>query len=234
LKPSKAWRESWWKTGVHEIANIVWRGVEAQHVGATMRLVDTLSEQEALEQILEASKPPLAAGSEGQHYMLFTPFRYCSPHPSRFRAAGALGIWYGAEELHTACAEVAYWRWRFLTDSDGLADGELLSEHTLFQARASGAAIDLTGPPWVVFATSWMHPSDYAACQAVAVTARERGDVQWIRYTSARRDGGHCAAALTPECLKLRQPFRQQTWVCKVTRKAALMGHGSDRLSLSF
>ena len=72
-----------------------------------MKLVDSLAEQEELEGILEASKPAVPT-APGQHYLLSTPFRYPSPHPSRFRPAGALGIWYGAESVQTACTELAY------------------------------------------------------------------------------------------------------------------------------
>ena len=86
-----------------------------------MKLVDSLAEQEELESILEASKPAAPATAR-QHYLLSTPFRYPSPHPSRFRPAGALGVWYGAESVETACTELAYWRWRFLMDSEGLSD----------------------------------------------------------------------------------------------------------------
>ena len=35
----------------------VWRMVENQHVAATMKIVDTLSEQELLETIIEEQKP---------------------------------------------------------------------------------------------------------------------------------------------------------------------------------
>jgi hypothetical protein len=35
--------------------SLAWRGVEAQHVVSTMRLVDSLAEQAILEQLLEAS-----------------------------------------------------------------------------------------------------------------------------------------------------------------------------------
>ncbi len=58
-----------------------WRGVEAQHIVSTMRLVDTLDEQSVLECILESSKPPLPAGGAAKHYLLATPFRYRPRHP---------------------------------------------------------------------------------------------------------------------------------------------------------
>ena len=115
-------------------------------------------------------------------------FRYRSPHGSRFRAPGEPGVWYGAKELHTACAEVAYWRWRFLTDSAGLRDGELVTEHTLFQARARGRAIDLREPPWSAMAARWTDPLEHAPCQALGRAARRH--VAWLRYASVRWPGG--------------------------------------------
>ena len=47
-----------------------WRVVEAQHRASTMRLVDTLAEQRALEDLLEAGKPPLPAEAAQLHYLL--------------------------------------------------------------------------------------------------------------------------------------------------------------------
>ena len=34
--------DSWWKRGVQALRRVLWRGVEAQHRVATMKLVDTL------------------------------------------------------------------------------------------------------------------------------------------------------------------------------------------------
>jgi hypothetical protein len=164
-----------------ERSAVAWRGVEAQHIVATMRLVDTLDEQAVLEQVLEASKPALRPAARPTHYLLSTPFRYRSPLPSRFRRAGAAGVWYGAETLQAAAAEVAYWRWRFLAASDGLRDQELMTEHTFFQAHVRGEAVDLTELPWVLQRARWTEDADYRATQELAQAARA-GGVQWIRY----------------------------------------------------
>lgn len=228
----QAWRDEWLAETPRPASALLWRGVEAQHRVATMRLVDSLAEQAELERLLDAAKPPLPADARGLHYLLVTPYRYRSPHPSRFRAAGEAGIWYGAKERHTACAEVAYWRWRFLMDSAGLRAGELVTEHTLFQAQARGIAIDLGKPPWSAAASAWTRRDDYAACQALARAARAAGRVQWIRYASVRHPGGTCAAVLAPQCLSLPERFRQETWVCKVTPTQALMLHEDDRLTV--
>src|SRR5690606_39079218 len=101
----------------------LWRAVESQYRAATMRLVDTRDEQAELERLLESSKPPVPAEARGRHYLLTTPFRYPPRFPggSRFRAATDAGVFYGAGHVRTACAELGYWRWRFLMDCPALA-----------------------------------------------------------------------------------------------------------------
>ena len=203
---------------------LAWRGVEAQHVVATMRLADTPREQELLEDLLEASKPGLPPGARGAHYLLATPFRYFPHHPSRFRPAGAKGQWYGAETVHAACAEVAYWRNRFIRDSAGLRDEVLVTQHSFFQAAVGGRAIDLTRPPWVQAQADWTHGTDYSQTQAVAAAAQDRG-VQWLRYASVRAPGAACAVVFDPA--GLREPpggldATLQAWFCKATRERVM------------
>ncbi|MBP8780706.1 MAG: RES domain-containing protein, partial [Alicycliphilus sp.] len=91
------WERFWLEPGIGAQSMLAWRGVEAQHVVSTMRLVDSAAEQDLLEQLLEASKPALPATRQPRHYLLLTPFRYRPHHPSRFRPAHARGQWYGAE-----------------------------------------------------------------------------------------------------------------------------------------
>jgi len=228
------WDRAWFERGIAPKEMHAWRGVEAQHVVSTMRLVDTTDEQAVLEQLLEGSKPAPPSMKARKHFLLYTPFRYRPQHPSRFRAAGTLGLWYGAEDLYAACAEVAYWRHRFILDSAGLASAELLTEHTFFQATVSGAAIDLTAAPWVAARAVWTHASDYTGTQALADAARER-QVQWICYESVRAPEHHCAAVLDVEALEMvDQGTTQQTWHCKASRHAVMMAHGTDRFDWSF
>lgn len=228
----RPWDDVWFDATADR-AMTAWRAVEAQHVVSTMRLVDTLEEQAVLEQLLEASKPAAPPATHGLHYLLATPFRYRAPHGSRFRRAGTAGVWYGAATVRTACAEVAYWRWRFLTDSEGLRDGELLTEHTLFTADVRGRAVDLAAEPWSASHDAWTHPAEYRATQALAEAARERR-VQWIRYASARDPGGTCAAVLDPTVLSGPDLASQQTWHCRTTRQAVRLVHGDDRLEWRF
>jgi hypothetical protein len=102
------------------LAGTCWRVVEAQHVVSTMALVDTLDEQLVLEQLIDASKPPVPPPCRGLHYLLSTPFRYGAAHPggSRFRRAGLTpGVFYASVLTATAVAEMAFRRLLFYAES---------------------------------------------------------------------------------------------------------------------
>jgi len=228
-----AWEPGWLDSARATLTRLLWRGVEAQHLVATMKLVDTLAEQEILERLIDDSKPPLPPGARGLHYLLATPFRYASAHASRFRAAGEPGLWYGAESVLTAASEVGHWRWRFVADSAGLDQREVVTEHTFFQALVAGRAIDLGESPWNAAKLWWAHPTDYGECHRLAEQARDAG-LQWIRYASVRHPAGHCAAVLDPTALALPSPLLQQSWVCKAGRQQVLLIHDQDRLTLRF
>lgn len=219
---TRAWKPAWFDTGVRIRGAALWRGVEAQHVVSTMRLVDNLEEQLVLEELLEASKPPLPPEARGRHYLIFTPFRYRSPIASRFRRVSDPGVWYGAQELKTACGEVAYWKWRFLMDSDALADQALHTEHSFFEAKVRGRCADLAAPPWNSAAHAWRHKTDYSGCQDLADEARKR-ELDWIRYAAARVPDGIGGAVLRSEALSLAEALEQQTWACKTSRDGAYL-----------
>lgn len=199
----------------------VWRAVEAQHVVSTLRLVDhDAAAHETLEAILEESKPPLPPSTHGLDYLLATPFRYPSPFGSRFRAPGDPGLFYGAVEVRTACAELGYWRWRFVADSRGL-DLIAATPHTVFQAGLTGRSVDLRRAPWKERRAQWTHPGDYGPTQAFGREARSAG-TEVIVYESVR-DPLHaaCAAVLSPAVFRPRRPTGQQTWFLTVTRLGA-------------
>jgi hypothetical protein len=183
-----------------------------------MRLVDTLEEQAQLERLLEASKPPVPAAARGRHYLLATPFRYpprC-PGGSRFRAATDPGVFYGADEQRTACAELGYWRWRFLMDSPALPRLVPLA-HTLFRCEVAGTAIDLREAPFARDAARWTSPTDYSHCQRLGAVARAAG-IALIRYRSVRDpQGGACTAVLAPSAFHSK-PRDEQSWLLTVTR----------------
>ena len=212
----------------------LWRAVEAQHRVSTMALVDTLAEQALLEDLLEQSKPPLTAPTRPLHWLLFTPFRYPPlPSGSRFRGPAEAGVFYGAETQQAACAELGYWRWRLLQDSPALdAIGPM--QQTLFKTAVAGSAIDLRQLPLSVRRDEWMHPSDYAACQALARQARAV-QIQMIRYASVRDpDAAGCAAVLVPEAFAADGPSDSQTWTLAVFREQVFWRKDSIVEDLAF
>lgn len=212
---SGLWQGAWF-AGLRSRSALLWRGVEAQHLIATLRLTETAADHRLLEELLERSKPPLPQHANSRHYLLTTPFRYRSPVASRFRRAHEPGAWYGAEELRTACAEAGYWRWRFLNDSDGLISQALHTTHSFFRAQVRGRCLDLTRAPWNTAQQNWRDPRDYGACHELAAAARAQR-VAWIRYQSARVEAGICAAAFEAAALTLSRISPMQTWVCRST-----------------
>ena len=221
------------RTASRRISAKPWRVVETQHRASTLRLVDTLDEQRVLEEQLEAGKPPLPPAAMPLHYLLATPFRYPAPPPagSRFRGIGDPGVWYGADHLRTALAEIAYWRLRFLADSPTTPDLRPVP-HTAFRASIGGSAIALGEPPFVRQHRQWEDPESYVATQALARSAREAA-VALIRYRSVR-DPEHrpCVAVLTPSAFRAPAPLEQHTWLIKVSRARVLAetGLGAERV----
>jgi hypothetical protein len=192
--------------------------VEAQHVAATIPLVDSLDEQRALERLLDEGKPPVPWLAMHLEALLSTPFRYAPPPGgSRFRSPTDQGVFYAAEEIRTACAEMGYWRWRHLLDTPAL-NAMPTKPQTVFEARISGEAVDLRKPPYVRDRKRWTDPRDYSTCQAFARTAREAG-IASIRYESVRDPKhGVCCAVLSPQAFVPQVSYEQQAWLLSVTR----------------
>lgn len=193
--------------------------VEAQHVASTMKIVDDADEQMLLEALLEGGKPPSPAATTGMDYLLASPFRYPPRQGgSRFRDVNAPGVFYGAQHVRTACAELGYWRWKFLRDAVDLSRIEPVA-HTAFSVDIATPAIDLRVPPFDADAATWRHPADYAPCQAFAAVAREAG-LGGIVYRSVRDPRpAWCVAVLTPAAFAKHKPnAERQTWWLAVAR----------------
>ena len=214
-----------------------WRLVEAQHHVSTLRLVDSLAEQALLEAVLDDSKPPLPAECAGLNYLLSTPFRY-RPYPqgSRFRRAGATpGVWYGAERVDTALAEMVFYRFLFFADSPTTPFPEQAAEYTGFSVLVDALALDLTAMPLARDVALWTHPTDYTACQALADAARQ-ATVRIIRYTSVRdRKAGANLAVLSCSAFARPSAVDRQTWRIRIGRfgAQALREHPDLRLEFA-
>jgi len=207
-----------------------WRFVESQYLIATASLVDSVAEQSQLDKLLESSKPALLSEFDGFHTLLATPFRYRSTISSRFRSSNMPGVFYCAELLDTAAAEMAFHRWKFLTDSVELLRLSPTS-YTAFQAKIRGLTADLTQEAFIQDAKTWKHKSDYQKTQEFASVASE-ASVGLIRYESVRDPKhGACLAVLSAAGFGSRQPLdNSQSWVLSVSRDRALWVNGQETI----
>ncbi|MDH3689067.1 MAG: RES family NAD+ phosphorylase [Gammaproteobacteria bacterium] len=212
---STIWTQCAASSDIRPFAARPWRSVEAQHQSSTRKLVDTVEEQEILEEILEQHKPPLPAGAARLHYLLATPFRYPPlRHGSRFGSKHERGIWYGAEEIHAMFAEVAYYRLLFIYGSEadlGMVEVQL----TLFRASMSTEfGLDLTDKRFRKCRDVLGSKDSYAATQQLGKDMREAG-VKAFRYFSARTlKPESCIGVLDPTAFNRKKPTSFSTWYC--------------------
>jgi len=200
--------------------------VESQHIAGTMKLVDSLAEQDLLESLLEASKPRHGADAVGLDYLLATPFRYDPRRGgSRFRGETDPGVFYGAE--------LGYWRWRFLRDAVDLLRIEPVA-HTAFRVSVAASVVDLQRPPLAAEAAAWQHPRDYGPTQRLARVARDAA-LGGILYRSVRDpQPAWCLALLTPSGFaKPRPEVERQTWFLAVSRKEVTLRRDSESMQFS-
>lgn len=211
---------------------LAWRMVEAQHVASTMKLVDKAAEQNILEALLDHSKPAYPDTTAKLDYLLATPFRYPTRKGgSRFRGANDPGVFYGAESVETAAAELGYWRWKFLLDAPALTHIEPVA-HTAFQAALKAQTVDLRQSPFHADAR-WTHKTDYGPTQTFAQLARSV-DLGCIIYQSVRSSQpAWCIAVLKPEAFAQHKPKPEtQTWWLAVSQQEVIWRR--DHQSLTF
>lgn len=213
---SSTWTPAGLSSDARPLAGTCWRLVEAQHRVSTLKLVDSVDEQEALEELIQTTKPSLPPDCQHLHYLLATPFRYGAPYPhgSRFRRAGLTeGVFYAAEAPQTAVAEMAFYRLLFYAESPDTPWPVNPAEYTAFSAEfATRKAIDLSKGRYAKDRALWTDLNDYAACQALADMART-AKVEIIRYMSVRDpEHGMNLALLNGRTFAKPRPTRQQTW----------------------
>lgn len=222
---SSTWTPAALSSDARSLAGTCWRLVEAQHHVSTLKLVDSVDEQELLEDLIETTKPPLPPECLGLHYLLSTPFRYGAAYPtgSRFRRAGMTeGIFYAAETPKTAVAEMAFYRLLFFAESPNTSWPTNPAEYTAFSVEyATKKAIDLTKGKYDADRTKWTHVTDSSHCQAFADVARV-AKIEIIRYASVRDPAkGMNLALLTCRAFASPKPIDQQTWRIRLSNAGA-------------
>jgi hypothetical protein len=193
-----------------------WRLVEAQHRVSTLKLVDSLAEQDVLENLIEGSKTAIPPECQHLDYLLATPFRYGTIYPggSRFRRAGrTAGVFYCARTQETAVAEMAFYRLLFFAESPLTPLPANAAEYTAFSAHLkTKAALDLTSPPLNRDQPVWTSVNQYEACQTLAGEARA-AHCEIIRYESVRDpQHGTNIAVLSCSAFAEPQPVERRTW----------------------
>lgn len=232
------WTAAALSSELHPYTGRCWRLVEAQHRVSTLKLVDTLAEQAMLEDMIEASKPIMPVECRHLDYLLGTPFRYGAeyPHGSRFRRAGkTLGVYYAAEHVETAVAEMAFYRLLFFAESPQTAWPSDAADYTAFAAEvATHALLDLTCEPLSRDRPRWIDPLDYMPCQTLADQARTAG-AEAIRTESARDPEGRAnLVLLTCRAFARPEPVERQSWRIRLGARGAQAMCDYPRMQLEF
>jgi hypothetical protein len=221
-----------------ELAGVLLRLVESQEQIATNALVGSLERQAILEDLLEATKPPLRRGTEHLHYLLAAPFRYPPlKYGSRFGTRHEPSLFYGSAAVRTVLAEAAYYRLVFWAGMATPPTGKLDTQHTLFGAAYKSAlGLRLQNPPFDVHRALLQSRNDYGSSQALGSCMRAAG-IEVIEFLSARdADNGINLALFTPQAIAEKtDPLSLQAWLCETTAERVRFSkiHGKSTYEFS-
>lgn len=212
-----------------------WRVVETQEIAATASITANAAEQSRLEELLEASKPKLAADLSRLSYLLFTPFRYPPlRHGSRFGSEFERGILYGALELATAFAESAVYLWLFRAGPAVLGPLEVIrDQRSSYRVPvATERGLDIRDPAFEEQRPALTKRNDWQAPQAFGGRAREAG-VQAIWYPSCRYAGTN-VAVIDPAALATNREQDVQAWNLQLDSERCWFGAQTRGESFEF
>ena len=216
--------------------NSVWRVIESQEEVATLNIVDDIEEQDVLESLIDEVKPPYRKGTDGMHYLLKTAFRYPPlKWGSRFGTTLMPSYFYASETAATALAECAYYRFLFLDDMKEPYLESIRSEYCLFSALvASENCLDLTSSTYTALASQIKNPINYGYSQAIGHWAFERGNIEIIRFSSARQEGGVNIAVANPNAMRSKKPSNQERWLCLTKPESVSFSSRGSEISYLF
>ena len=197
----------------------VFRIVETQEQAATVRLVDDLEEQYALELMLDLVKPDYREGTEQLHYLISSPFRYPPlKYGSRFGSIMMPSYFYASEAIQTALTEFAYYRFSFFHDMKEAFSSPVISEHMTFSVKVeSDALADLTSIEDNDVNALLVSPVNYSFTQQLGQHLVEDWRAEAIRFYSARCKNGVNLAISLPSAITSNSPEDQCNWICQTT-----------------
>lgn len=188
------------------------RVVESQTRISTRKLVDSDEEQALLEELIDGVKPPVPPGMRKLHYLLSTPFRHPPlRHGSRFGPRDERSLFYASKTLAAAFAEVAYYRFVFLSGTEAKLTPLMTSLSSFRVHVKTRRGLDLTQPPFVEAERALTSPSDVHAAQALG-RAMRRASVEAFVYRSARDPERGANVALFVPCFSPSTPFDLRAW----------------------
>jgi RES domain len=231
------WTPAELSSKAQSLSGTCWRIVEAQHQASTMKITDSLEEQDILERIIEETKPPIPSGCEGLDFLLMTPFRYSASNPygTRFRRPNAPdGVFYAAENPSTAIAEMAFYRLLFFAESPLTPWPQNPGEYTAFAAEfGSERILDLTVGPFDDHHLLY-DLVDYSFSQVFALSARE-ANIEILRYTSVRDPQRKSnLALLSPKAFAKPELIDRQSWKLHLDANGARAVCEAPRISIAF
>lgn len=126
-------------------------------------------------------------------------FTYLNAAGSRF-SDGTYGVYYAANDLETAVAEVSHHRAKFLGSTN---EPPMEIDMRCYRVTVEASLYELRAEQSVAV---YVDPGSYVASQQFALQRRAAGD-HGIVYDSVRRPGGGCVALFTPKatCPPARQ-----------------------------
>ncbi|MEP6874910.1 MAG: RES family NAD+ phosphorylase [Burkholderiales bacterium] len=139
--------------------------------------------------------PPEERVSGAGSTVIMAAFTHLNPEGSRF-SDGSHGVYYAAQAIETAIAEVSHHRALFLSRTKEPA---MDVDMRAISANLDAELHDLRGLG--KRGTALLDPDDYAAPQAFARRLRESGS--WgVVFTSVRHEGGVCVGVFRPKALR--------------------------------
>ena len=156
--------------------------------------------------------PPADRVSGPGATLVMAAFTHLNPEGSRF-SDGSYGVYYAADTLDTAVAEVSHHRARFLART---AEPEIDVDLRWIQAdlrqpvhdlrTSAPACTDLSAStPTSADLSAVYDPEDYAAGQSLGRALRAAGSAA-LAYHSVRLAGGQCVAVFIPRALSNARP----------------------------
>lgn len=178
-----------------------------------MKLADSVDEQRILEELLDETKPPVPDECRHLDYLMFTPFRYTAVHDTRYRAKGdPRGVFYAAETVETAAAELSFYRALFYLESPETEPPRQPFSMTAFSCIvASEKCLDAHRQFDAVQLSALSQPVNYKPCHSLVETVRQRAG-QIIRFPSVRQKHGTNLAVLDCAAFRETRPRRKEAW----------------------